>query len=116
MAVRKSKLYNAFGEVIYTMAMADGYVHEKEISSLHDLLADHEWARGIKWSFDYEHKRNRNLNDVIKFSLMVFKENGPSDEYPYFLDVLKKVAEAHDGIVEQEQKLIDLLHKELPVS
>ena len=112
MAVRKSKLYSAFGEVIYTMAMADGAVHEQEVTVLKKIIKDHEWARGITWSFNYERKRKRDLNEVMKFATTVFQENGPSTEYDFFLDVLEKIALAHDGIVEEERQLIDHLKEE----
>jgi uncharacterized tellurite resistance protein B-like protein len=113
MGVRKSQLYSAFGEMIYTMAMADGKVHTQEVVALQNLLQSHEWARGISWSFDYENQRKRDIEEVMTFAMRVFKQNGPSDEYPFFLDVLEKVAEAHGGIVKEEKDLIDLLKKEL---
>jgi hypothetical protein len=51
----------------------------------------------------------------MKFAMRVFKDNGPSEEYDFFLDVLLKVAEAHDGIVKEEKKLIDHLKTELVI-
>ena len=116
MSIRKSKLYSAFGEVIYTMAMADGEVHDQEVTVLKNIIKDHEWARGITWSFNYERKRKRELNEVMKFATRVFQENGPSDEYVFFLDVLEKIALAHDGIVEEERQLIDHLKEEFEIS
>jgi len=113
MAVRKSQLYSAFGEVMYTMAMADGKVHAKEIVALQNIIKDHEWARGISWSFDYENERKRDTDEVMRFAMQVFKDNGPSDEYPFFLNVLEEIARAHDGIVNEEKILIDTLKKEL---
>ncbi len=113
MAVRKSKLYSAFGEVIYAIAMADGKVHEEEVTALKNLLANHDWARGVSWSFDYENKQNRKLDEIMTYATRVFKENGPCEEYSFFIDVVEKIAEAHDGIVPEEQKLIDRLKQDL---
>ena len=51
------KLLEAFGELLYVVAMADGMIQEEEVAALEKVLADHPWASDIKWSFDYERKK-----------------------------------------------------------
>lgn len=45
------KLYEAFGELLYVIAMADGLIQENEITALEQVLAENPWAADIKWSF-----------------------------------------------------------------
>ena len=64
MSVRKSQFYNAFGEILYTLAVADGEIHEVELDTMNALLANHEWAIGIKFSFNYENKKKRDIGKL----------------------------------------------------
>ena len=47
--------------------------------------------------------------------MRIFRENGSkaTPHYPFFLDLLEKIAMAHDGIVPEEQKLLDLFKETL---
>ena len=113
MPVRKSKLYNVFGEIIYTLAIADGIVQREEIQTIKNALCHHEWANGIMWSFDYESKKQRNTANVLKQALNVLKENGPSEEYHFLINLLKQVAESSNGIDAYEDAIISEVEEQL---
>jgi uncharacterized tellurite resistance protein B-like protein len=105
--IKKSKLYDAFGELLYAIAIADGEVQQEEIEALEKLLKEHPWAKEIKWSFDYEKEKSHSLEEAYSKAIDICKENGPDPEYKYLLDVMIKVADAFDGIIPQEKKVID---------
>ncbi len=105
--VKKSKLYDAFGELLYAIAIADGEVQKEEIEVLEKLLKEHPWAKEIKWSFDYETQKANSLEEVYAKAIDICKENGPDPEYKYLLDVMIQVADAFDGIVPQEERVIN---------
>ena len=71
------------------------------------LLKEHPWAKEIKWSFNYEHQKSHSLEEAYTKAIDICKENGPDPEYKYLLDVMVKIADAFDGIVPQEKKIID---------
>ena len=52
MRINKEKLYEAFGELIYVVAMADGEIQDTEIVALKKLVSEHLLGADIKWSFD----------------------------------------------------------------
>jgi len=105
--IKKSRLYDAFGELLYAIAMADGAVQQEEVEMLERLLSEHPWAKEIKWSFDYEKDKAHTVEEAYQKAIEVCKENGPDPEYKYLLDVMIKVADAFDGIVPQEKEIID---------
>ena len=37
----QEKLYEAFGELLYVVAMADGMIQEEEIETLENVLSEH---------------------------------------------------------------------------
>lgn len=111
--VKKEKLYRAFGELIYAIAIADGEVQTAEIIALKKYLAHHPYAGEIEWSFNYEKNKHHNLEEAYKNAIEVCKENGPDPEYKYLLDVLIGVADAYHGIVSQEQEVIDKFKHDL---
>ncbi|EAY26163.1 TerB family tellurite resistance protein [Microscilla marina] len=111
--VNKEQLYDAFGELIYAVAKADGLIQAEEQRMLENILTAHPWASQIRWSFDYESKKGMNPEDSYKKALDIFKEHGPDPDYVYLLDVLEKVAEASDGIDANEQKVIDSFQSDL---
>ena len=105
--IKKHKLYDAFGELLYAIAIADGEIQDEEVKTLEQVLREHPWAKEIKWSFDYEKQKNHSLEEAYTKAIDVFKENGPDPEYKYFLDVMIRIADAFEGIVPQELHVID---------
>ncbi len=105
--VKREKLYDAFGELIYAIAMADGEVQEEEVRSLEQHLNQHPWAKEIKWSFNYENEKHKTVEESYRNAIDICMINGPDPEYKYLLDIMISVAGAFDGIVEQEKKIID---------
>ncbi|MBT8231568.1 MAG: TerB family tellurite resistance protein [Saprospiraceae bacterium] len=113
MASLDDKLYDAFGELVYALAISDGEVQEEEIQTLNALLEDHPWAKEIKWSFNYEKNKHRNINDVYNKVKFACFDLGPHPEYAKMLEVLEKVAESSLGVVEEEQQIIDKFKADL---
>lgn len=111
--MNKERLYDAFGELIYALAMADGLIQPEEIQALDTILQGHPWASQIKWSFDYESNKKLDIKDVYKKALDTFTEHGQDKEYTYLIDILQKVAKASDGINEAEQQMIERFQKDL---
>ncbi len=111
--MNKERLYDAFGELIYALAMADGLIQPAEIMALDTILQGHAWASQIKWSFDYESNKKLDLKEVYKKALDTFTEYGQQPEYAYLIDILQKVAKASDGINEAEQEIIERFQKDL---
>ena len=109
----KERLYDAFGELIYALAMADGLIQPEEIRALDAILQGHPWASQIKWSFNYEASKSIDLQDVYKKALDTFTQHGQDKEYIYLIDILEKVAKASDGIDANEQEIIERFQKDL---
>lgn len=109
----KEKLYDTFGELIYTIAMADGEIQEEEVQALHKILDQHPWASQVKWSFNYERGKGNTIDQVYKKVLNICKKIGPSVEYAEMVDIMKKVAESSKGIDKYEQIIIDSFQQDL---
>ncbi len=105
--IKRERLYDAFGELLYAIAMADGEVQKEEIRVIEGILNKHLWAKEIKWSFDYEKYKNHSLEEAYSKAISVCKENGPDPEYKYLLDLMRVVADAFDGTVSQEEHIIN---------
>jgi uncharacterized tellurite resistance protein B-like protein len=93
----KSYLYDAFGELIYLVAMADGGIQQEEISALEKILNNHPWAKEISWSFNYEASKNNDPEDIYKKVIMACHDNGPDPEFTFMIEVMEAVAEASKG-------------------
>ena len=111
--VSKTRLIDAFGELIYVVAIADGMVQPEEIKTLEELLKGHPWASEIQWSFDYELKNQNDLQDTFQKALETLKENGPFEDYTYLVEVIEKIAASSDGIDQSENKIISNFQKSL---
>jgi len=111
--IKRERLYDAFGELIYAIAMADGEVQEEEVRSLEHHLDQHPWAKEIKWSFNYENEKHKSVEESYKNAIDICMENGPDPEYKYLLDVMYSVANAFGGIVPQEKKILDDFRRDL---
>lgn len=104
--VDKNRLYDAFGELIYAVAKADGLVQAEELTALETILSGHPWAKEIQWSFDYENRKENSVEEAYKKAVDICKFNGPDPEYDFLFEVLEEVAKASDTIEESEASVI----------
>ncbi|MFK7908301.1 MAG: hypothetical protein AB8B69_24440 [Chitinophagales bacterium] len=104
--VAKNRLYDAFGELIYAVAKADGLVQAEELTALQTILSGHPWAKEIQWSFDYENRKGNSVEEAYKKAVDICKVNGPDPEYDFLFEVLENVAKASDTVEESEASVI----------
>lgn len=109
----KEKLYETLGELLFCVAKADGVIQEEEKESLQKLLKNHSWASEIKWSFYYEEANNSSLEETYNKVINFCHAYGPAPEYEEFIEAMKIVAEASDGIDKDESELINSFSKDL---
>jgi uncharacterized tellurite resistance protein B-like protein len=107
------KLYDAFGELIYVVAMADGIIKKEEYETLDKILKGHPWAKEIKWSFDYEMTHDNTIDALYNKVLTICHEFGPRKEYNYLIEILEAVAHSDNVVNEAEQKVINKFTKDL---
>ncbi len=100
-------LHDAFGELIYAVALADGHIQAEETAKLKELLANHPWGKDIQWSFDYETRKGRDVRAAYDKALQVLQDHGPDPEYAFLVEVVNAVAEASDGVDAEEKAVID---------
>lgn len=107
--MNKEKLYEAFGELIYAIAKADGLIQEEEISALEEILKNHPWAKDVKWSFDYEVKKQNPFEEVFAKALDTFQQYGPSNEYVELMGVIEEIAKASKGVDDKEKEMMQTI-------
>lgn len=108
----KEKLYDAFGELVYIVAMTDGIIQPEEKKALHDIIANHEWASEIEWSFNYEVEKHQEIDYLYKKVLDYCHQNGPDPEYKFLIEILEAVAQASTH-KDDEKQIIDKFTFEL---
>lgn len=111
--VNRERFYQAFGELLYLVAIKDGLVQKEEIKALEEVLKDHPMSKEIKWSFNYEKNKKNSEELLYKKVVEIYKDNGPDKEYDFIIYALEKVAEASDGIDKDENNLITSFSREL---
>ncbi|WP_025741962.1 tellurite resistance TerB family protein [Aquimarina pacifica] len=111
--VSKDRLYQTFGELLYVIAMSDGVINKEEINVLEEILKSHPRGEEIKWSFDYENEHSTDIETLYKKVIEVFSDHGPDHEYDFMIFALTKVAEASDGVHDNEKKVITNFSKDL---
>ena len=100
-------IMNVFGKILYALAMADGAVQNSEINILHKIVSKDKWARQIEFSFKVARKLDMDPKTVFEKNMRVFRARPIDEHYPYFLELMQKIAQAHDGIVPAEQAMIE---------
>lgn len=110
----EERLYDAFGELVYAVCLADGYIQPEETEALERLLSNHDWAKEIKWSFDYEVRAGKKtVDEAYKKALITFEKVGPNPEYAFMLEVLEEVARASHGVDSNESAIISQVSVDL---
>jgi len=111
--VSKEKLYEAFGELIYAVAKADGIVQDEEVEALHKILSYHSRAAEISWSFNYEHSKNNSVESAYSKAIDIFKENGPDPEYDFFIEAMEIISDSNNGVDINERKIMEKFKSDL---
>lgn len=106
-------LFEAFGEMVYVVAMSDGVIQKEELEVIEQKMKDHPWGKSLKWSFNYEMKKANSIEDLYKKVVFFCKDHGPDPEYDFLLEILRDVANASSGIDENEDAKISGLSNEL---
>lgn len=109
----EEKLYELMGELLYAVAKADGIIQAEEKEALVDLLKDHQWAKEIKWSFEYEEKKGRSVEEAYAKVIDYCKYHGQSSLYPEFIESMKVIASSAEGVAESESEIMNSFAKDL---
>jgi tellurite resistance protein len=107
------KLYEAFGELLYVVAMADGEIQASELAVILGKLNDHPWGADIEWSFNYEIKKQRDLDMLYDRVISYCEDHGPDEEYVFLMELLEDVAAASGGVDADEKEVMDSFVYEL---
>tara|TARA_B100000809_G_C15016500_1_gene486881 strand:+ start:170 stop:544 length:375 start_codon:yes stop_codon:yes gene_type:complete len=107
------KLYETFGELLYAIAKTGEVIKNKEMDVLDTLLKSHPWAKEIKWYFNYEFSKNSSVEDIYNKVINYCQSYGPSIIYPEFIDSMRRISKATNGIDGNEQKVISDFSKYL---
>ncbi len=110
---KKEKLFEAFGELIYVVAMADGIIKNEEVEALDDILKSHPNAQEIKWSFDYEVGKENSIERTYEKVLHYCHQYGPDPEYQNLIDIMEAVAKSGKKKSKNEQAVINKFAYEL---
>lgn len=113
MSSDNTRLYDAFGELLFVLVKSDGEFQQTERETLHKILSNHHWSKEILWSFNYESKKDHDLEDLYKKVIFTCIDIGPNAEYQFMIEVLEAVAESSLGVVETERKIIENFKKDL---
>lgn len=103
---KKDQLYDAFGELAYVLAMADGNIQPEEVQQVKQILEQHPRGEDIQWSFDYEARNRRPVEEVYQKVIDACQEVGPDPEYPFLIEMLEKVAAISAGKSPEESQVI----------
>lgn len=109
----QEKLYEVLGELLYVLVMSDGRFQIEEKEALDKIFEGHPWASQALWSFEYEIKKNSDIDQVYKKVINYCEEHGPAPEYAEFIEAMKQIARAADGIDPGEEKVINSFSKDL---
>jgi len=107
------KLYEVLGELLYAVAKADGFIQDEEKEKLKELFKDHGFGSDIVWSFEYEESKSKPIDEIYNKVINFCHSYGPAPEYEEFIKAMKIIAEATEGINEEEAKIIDSFSKDL---
>lgn len=111
--ISQARLYDAFGEIIYAVAIADGLIQKEEVKVIEERLSHFSWGNDAKWSFNWERKKETELKVAYLKALETLKANGPHPDYYELIDVLEDVAKASDGFEKKEGRVISIFNKSL---
>lgn len=107
------RLYEVMGELLYAIAKADGVIQKEEKDALKTLLSKHSFGSDIIWSFEYEESKDSSVEEIYNKVINFCHSYGPAPQYDEFIEAMKIIAEASNGIDADESKVITSFSKDL---
>ena len=101
------------GELLYAVAKADGVIQPEEKEALKKLLQNNAFQEDIMWSFEYEEGKESSVEEIYNKVINFCHGYGPAAQYREFIDAMKVIAEAANGVDENESKIINSFSKDL---
>jgi len=112
----REKLYDAFGELIYAIAKADGHVQDVEISTLKKITDNYAGKYNIDFSFNYDMNSNKSVENAFSDAMQICKNHGPDPDYTILINIMVEVAKAYMGIVPSERSILERFVSELKLT
>ncbi len=110
---KDEKIYDVLGEMLYVVAMADGIIQKEEKQALQKFFSNHLQGKEIVWSFEYEENHRSNIEDTYNKVISFCHNYGPSPIYAEFIEAMKIIAEAADGVSNEEEQYINSFSEDL---
>lgn len=120
--------YIHLGKLLYAVAKADGSVQDEELNSIYRLVVteikdDEIFGKNgnidsyyTEFEFEELMDHNADVNDSLNSFLVFFRENH-KEFTPLMLEITlnaaQRIAESYEGIIPEEQKILDLINDEL---
>jgi hypothetical protein len=113
MAIEKEELFNAFGELLYAVASADGSIQDEEKKLLMQLVSHHSYAFDIIATFKSHVNSTHSIEEAYNNAIRTFKAYGYFEGYQEFQSIVEELALACNGITKEEKRILDDFIKEL---
>lgn len=81
MSGNKIVFYDVFGEFLYVLVKVDGEIQKEEVQELEKILKVYFWLKEIIWLFNYEVKKENDLEEFYQKVLYVCFDLGLDLEY-----------------------------------
>ena len=78
-----------------------------------NLIKNHAWSDQIQGSFNYEESKDLPIEDLYNKVIAVCHRLSPSPIYNEFIDGMKTIAEASNGVDEDEAEKINSFSADL---
>jgi tellurite resistance protein len=110
---KEEKIYEVLGEMLYVVAMADGVIQVEEKDALQKFFGNHSQGEDVVWSFEYEESHKSSIDDVYNKVIDYCHNYGSSPVYVEFITAMQTIAEAANGIDDNESKIINSFSNDL---
>lgn len=112
-------LVQALAELVYSIALADGELEEKEKAAFNEIieseLGKSAWSAKNRFAI-LEERVSPNIDQSYKFALFAIKTNKEDftdDLKQKYINVIEKVAKSVDGLRREEMKLLERFKKDV---
>ena len=109
-------LYLGLGSLLYALAKIDGQVQIDEMQTVREILAKEPFGDLTLFGFMLREDYGETPDEAYKFAIRRFTNNRQCFDdalRKHFLELLMRVAEAHDDVSTKERDLIQQFRRDL---
>ncbi|MBY0427153.1 MAG: hypothetical protein K2Q22_16075 [Cytophagales bacterium] len=106
-SILRTKLYDSFTTLVYTIILADGVIDEAEKQIFGRIIKLHPRSSDPAWKFNFQEAKEISIMEAYKETMDVCKQIGKNEEITQLVNLLEEISKVSKSPDEDDESLVE---------